>query len=147
FLSLGGPVTGQERKSTGPEQVPLHWEPAGWGGGGRYCAAVFHPTRNGVIYMSGDVAGVYKTEDHGKNWRQINNGLADYGVYSLAVDRTKPETVYAAKRDAQLFQYVLRDIVFLLIKLYPLRDQCFVATYTCPYEFCNQSGRPLILVT
>lgn len=72
------------------------WEPCGWGGGGFYWAAAFHPTQDGVIYMGGDVAGVYKTLDHGRHWRLINNGLVDYGVYSLAVDRVNPQTVYAA---------------------------------------------------
>lgn len=73
-----------------------HWEQCGWGGGGFYYAAAFHPTRDGVIYMGGDVAGVYKTEDHGRNWRMVNHGIADYGIFSLAVDRNNPETVYAA---------------------------------------------------
>jgi len=73
-----------------------NWEWAGWGGGGFYYSSVFHPSKNGVIYMGGDVCGVYKSEDHGLTWRLINDGLADYGVFSLAVDRTAPETVYAA---------------------------------------------------
>lgn len=72
------------------------WDWAGWGGGGFYYSSVFHPSKDGVIYMGGDVCGVYKTEDHGLTWRLINEGLADYGVFSLAVDRTAPETVYAA---------------------------------------------------
>ena len=72
------------------------WEACGWGGGGFYYAAAYHPTKDGVIYMGGDVAGVYKTEDHGRHWRLINNGLVNYGVFSLAVDRTNPQTVYAA---------------------------------------------------
>ena len=76
--------------------TPALWEPAGWGGGGFYYAAIFHPTRDGVIYMGGDVGGLYKTEDHGKHWRMINNGLTNYGVFSLAVDHTNPDTVYAA---------------------------------------------------
>jgi photosystem II stability/assembly factor-like uncharacterized protein len=76
--------------------APETWTPCGWGGGGFYYAAAFHPTREGVIYMGGDVNGMYKSEDHGKNWRIINNGLANYGVFSLAVDRVNPETVYAA---------------------------------------------------
>jgi len=72
------------------------WEWAGWGGGGFYYAAAFHPSKDGVIYMGGDVCGVYKSEDHGLHWRLVNDGLADYGVFSLAVDPTSPETVYAA---------------------------------------------------
>ncbi len=75
---------------------PETWTPCGWGGGGFYYAAAFHPTRVGVIYMGGDVNGVYKSEDHGQSWRMINQGLANYGVFSLAVDRVNPETVYAA---------------------------------------------------
>ena len=46
--------------------------------------------------MGGDVAGVYKTEDSGLTWHLINDGLVDYGVFSLAVDRMNPQTVYAA---------------------------------------------------
>jgi photosystem II stability/assembly factor-like uncharacterized protein len=72
------------------------WQWAGWGGGGFYHSAVFHPSKDGVIYMGGDVCGVYKSEDHGRTWRLSNTGLADYGVYSLAVDRTAPDTVYAS---------------------------------------------------
>jgi len=77
-------------------QTAPAWEWAGWGGGGFFWSAVFHPTKDGVIYLGGDSAGVYKSEDHGRNWRLMNNGLADYAVYSLAVDRTAPQTVYAA---------------------------------------------------
>jgi photosystem II stability/assembly factor-like uncharacterized protein len=77
-------------------ELTPQWEPCGWGGGGFYWSAAFHPTRDGVIYMGGDVAGVYKSVDHGRHWRLINNGLVNYAVYSLAVDRMSPQTVYAA---------------------------------------------------
>lgn len=71
------------------------WEPAGWGGGGLFWAAAFDPARPGVLYMGGDVAGVYKTEDNGRHWRMINNGLPSYAVYSLAVAPGVPNLVYA----------------------------------------------------
>ena len=80
---------------TGADALP-QWEPCGWGGGGWYWATVFHPTKDGVIYLAQDVGGVSKTTDHGMTWRMINTGLTHYGVYSLAVDRSNPETVYAA---------------------------------------------------
>jgi photosystem II stability/assembly factor-like uncharacterized protein len=75
------------------------WQQTGWGGGGYYWAAAYHPTRDGVIYMAGDSCGVYKTEDHGGRWRMVNRGLASYAVYSLAVDRTHPQTVYASTEE------------------------------------------------
>lgn len=72
------------------------WQWAGWGGGGFFFSAVFHPAKDGTLYLGGDVAGVYKSQDHGRTWRMINNGIADYAIYGLAVDRTAPDTVYAA---------------------------------------------------
>ncbi len=78
------------------EAAQPKWEQCGWGGGGFFYSAAYHPTRDGVIYMGGDVAGVYKTEDHGLNWKLINSGLVSYGVFSLAVDKSHPKTVYAA---------------------------------------------------
>jgi photosystem II stability/assembly factor-like uncharacterized protein len=76
------------------ETQPAHWEPCGWGGGGFYWACAFHPAKDGVIYLGGDVAGAYKTEDSGLHWRFINSGLVDYGVFGFAVDRQHPDTVY-----------------------------------------------------
>jgi photosystem II stability/assembly factor-like uncharacterized protein len=70
------------------------WQQAGWGGGGYYWATAFDATKDGVIYMSGDVDGVYKTEDHGQHWRLSNNGLSGYAVYSLATD-PHSQTVFA----------------------------------------------------
>ncbi|MBM4047755.1 MAG: hypothetical protein FJ279_21845, partial [Planctomycetes bacterium] len=98
-------------------QAGASWQHTGWGGGGFFPPAgearpyggwscAFHPTKDGVIYLGGDVGGAYRTDDKGLHWRFIppagearpyggNNGLVDYGVYSLAVDRKNPDTVYA----------------------------------------------------
>jgi len=79
-----------------PATSPASWEATGWGGGGFYYAAAFSPGTNGVIYLAGDVGGAYKSEDNGRTWRMINTGIAGYGVFSLAVDPTTPQNVYAA---------------------------------------------------
>src|SRR5687767_14551171 len=75
------------------------WEPAGWGGGGFFYSCGFDPKNENVIYLGGDVNGVYKSVDGGKSWKIINNGLAGYGVFSLAVDPSNPNTVWAATDD------------------------------------------------
>jgi photosystem II stability/assembly factor-like uncharacterized protein len=80
---------------TSPAAEAPAWQWAGWGGGGLYWACAWHPTKDGVLYMGGDVAGMYKSEDKGLHWRLINRGLTDYEVYSVAVDPQHPETVYA----------------------------------------------------
>ena len=71
------------------------WQPAGWGGGGLFWAAAFHPTKPDVIYMGGDVGGVYRSDDAGAHWRMINHGLTNYAVYSLATGPAAPDTIYA----------------------------------------------------
>lgn len=73
-----------------------NWEPAGWGGGGFFYSAAFHPTRDGVIYMGGDVNGLYRSDDHGKTWKIINKNLSGYGVFAIAADPSTPDTVWAA---------------------------------------------------
>lgn len=71
------------------------WTWTGWGGGGFFWSAVFDPSDADVIYLGGDVAGLYKSTDRGANWRFINRGLHEYGVYSLAVARSDPKVLYA----------------------------------------------------
>jgi len=71
------------------------WKAVGWGGGGLYWSVAFHPTKDGVIYMGGDVLGVYKSVDHGLTWQHSNIGIAGYEVLSITTDPSNPERVYA----------------------------------------------------
>ncbi|MDF3057264.1 MAG: hypothetical protein K0R17_1479 [Rariglobus sp.] len=77
------------------ENATPAWTPTGWSGGGFYYSAAFHPTRDGVLFLGMDVAGVAKSTDHGKTFRMVNKGLVDYAMYSLAVDVKNPDIVYA----------------------------------------------------
>lgn len=71
------------------------WTWSGWGGGGFFWSAAWDPANADVLYMGGDVIGVYKSTDRGRSWRIINNGIQDYGVYTLAVAKSNPKVVYA----------------------------------------------------
>jgi|GEM_PF-566309 len=86
-------ATGSLAASSGPGTAD--WKPVGWGGGGYYYSAAFHPTKDGVLFLGMDVGGVAKSFDHGKTFHMVNSGLADYGMYSLAVDVKNPDIAYA----------------------------------------------------
>ncbi|HCE46916.1 MAG TPA: hypothetical protein DET40_25495 [Lentisphaeria bacterium] len=75
------------------------WEPCGWGGGGGFWACAFHPEDGNIIYMGGDVSGMYKTTDKGLHWKMINKGLANYAVHSIAISKSAPDTLYALTAD------------------------------------------------
>lgn len=75
------------------------WSWVGWGGGGFFWAAAFDPQDPNVLYMGGDVLGMYKSEDQAKTWRLINNGLHNYGVYSIAVSPSEPKVLYVMTVD------------------------------------------------
>ena len=72
----------------------VKWTWCGWGGGGWFWSAACDPKSADVLYMGGDVVGVYKSVDGGRSWRFANRGIHDYGVYSLAVG-SDAKTVYA----------------------------------------------------
>lgn len=75
------------------------WQPAGWGGGGFFWAALIDPRGDGRMMLGGDVAGIYRSDDHGNHWRFANRGLHHYAVYSLAQCAGTPDVVYAMSDD------------------------------------------------
>ena len=75
------------------------WTHCGWGGGGWFWASAADPVNADVFYMGGDVNGIWKTVDGGKKWFFVNNGLQNYGVYSLAVAPSAANVVYALTQD------------------------------------------------
>lgn len=76
-----------------------HWTWCGWGGGGWYWSSAADPVNADIFYMGGDVNGIWKTVDGGKKWFFVNNGLQNYGVYSLAVAPSAANVVYALTQD------------------------------------------------
>ena len=75
------------------------WTWCGWGGGGWFWSNAADPVDKNTFYMGGDVNGIWKTVDAGKSWKFVNNGLQNYGVYSLAVAPSDRNTVYALTED------------------------------------------------
>jgi photosystem II stability/assembly factor-like uncharacterized protein len=86
-ILLGAQAQDTVKKST-------DWEWCGWGGGGYFWSNAMHPTNPNIMYLGGDVVGIYKSTDHGKSWQFINNGLHEYGIYSMAISKSNPQVLY-----------------------------------------------------
>ncbi len=78
------------------------WTSIGPGGGSDLIAAAIQPDNPDVIYLAGDIEGVFKTTNGGQSWRMINNGRAGgdrpagvYGIQELVIDPTNYQTIYA----------------------------------------------------
>ena len=87
-------------RSEAPAAAPLkradvRWTWCGWGGGGWFWSAAADPVNPDVFYMGGDVNGIWKSTDGCRSWFFVNDGLQNYGVYSLAVAPSSAKTVYA----------------------------------------------------
>lgn len=79
-----------------------NWTPIGPGAGSDLLTARFQPDNANIIYLAGDIEGIFKTTDGGQNWRMINRGLGDgnntggnYGVQEIVIDPNNYQTVYA----------------------------------------------------
>ena len=69
---------------------------------------VFDPLRPEVIYASSWSSGVFMSENSGQTWANINDGLLNRFVRSLAIS-SDGETLYAAVNGAGLFRLSTLD--------------------------------------
>ncbi len=82
------------------------WEFAGWYGGGCYPNIEFDPQVKGRIYLTSDVAGIWRSNDYGDHWYFVTKGLGNLLVTQLAVAPTDSNILYAA---AGVSVYISKD--------------------------------------
>ena len=61
----------------------------------QYTTLLFHPTDPNIIYLGAFPSGMYKSINGGKNWKEINVGWTNDGVFSLKFHPNDPEIIYA----------------------------------------------------
>ena len=60
--------------------------------------ACFNPLNPNQIYLGND-GGMYRSNDAGQNWTEINNNLQVTQFYSLAIDKSKENLTYGGTQD------------------------------------------------
>jgi photosystem II stability/assembly factor-like uncharacterized protein len=73
-----------------------HWEFAGWYGGGCYPNVAFDPQNKDRVYLTSDVAGIWRSDDLGEHWNFINKGLGSLIVAQVAIAPSDSNVLYAA---------------------------------------------------
>lgn len=74
----------------------FNWEFAGWDGGGCYPNVEYDPNVENRVYLTSDVAGVWRSNDNGENWQFLNDGLPSAHVAQIAISKSSPSIAYAA---------------------------------------------------
>ena len=72
-----------------------HWEFAGWHGGGAFPNVTFSPHMRDRVYLVSDVAGVWRSDDLGDNWRFMTVGLMNLNVSFLETALSDENILYA----------------------------------------------------
>ncbi len=81
--------------SFGAQNIP-EWEFTGWQGGGCFPNIEVDPNVKGRVYLTSDVAGVWRSDDQGEQWRFITKGLKNLNVVALAIAPSDSNVLYAA---------------------------------------------------
>jgi hypothetical protein len=76
---------------------PGNWQSLGprEGVGGRTRALLIHPTNANILYAGAVGGGVWKSEDGGQSWKQLDDFLANLAVTCLVMHPTLPDVIYA----------------------------------------------------
>jgi photosystem II stability/assembly factor-like uncharacterized protein len=84
----------------------FHWEFSGWQGGGCFSNIEFDPHFRGRVYLTSDVAGIWRSDDLGENWQFITHGLQNLNIAALKVAPSDSSILYAATQNGL---YLSRD--------------------------------------
>ncbi|HVZ04310.1 WD40/YVTN/BNR-like repeat-containing protein [Hyphomicrobium sp.] len=72
-----------------------NWKFAGWYGGGCYPNVEFDPFIRNQLYVTSDVAGIWRSKDGGSTWHFITDGLTNLNVSQVAASHVTAGTLYA----------------------------------------------------
>ena len=79
----------------------VHWQPIEPGAGSFLMSAAIRPDNPDIMYVGGDIEGLFKTVDGGRTWSNAGPGVSDspagaYAVQEIVIDPADFQRLYAA---------------------------------------------------
>lgn len=75
------------------------WQQRGFGGGGRFTCVTVNPANPAEVFVGSDVAGYFKSTDHGESFRLLGAGLEGFAVAGIAVNPDNSKEVLVLTDD------------------------------------------------
>lgn len=95
LLSVGGGIVSCSKGSSGGPPQDYTWTQIG-PKGGFIPSVVFHPTRAGEVWASGDDGtGLYKSTDYGATWAAVSSAGLNQSSYAIRFDPTNSDIIFA----------------------------------------------------
>ena len=89
---------------TQKKNIKYEWHNSDYGGGGYVTGIIQHPVNPDIIYIRTDVAGMFRSDDGGKSWKSINNGMSEgyhHNVETFAISTKNPEVLFRGSGEAR----------------------------------------------
>jgi photosystem II stability/assembly factor-like uncharacterized protein len=82
------------------------WEPVNSPLKGALVTALAYRPQGQVLIAAFFSQGLFRSDDFGKNWRPLGNGLKQGGIHSIALDPSDPMTLYVASTEQGLLKSI-----------------------------------------
>lgn len=83
LLGLSGPAMLSGLSPAAGQGAAWQWRQAGYGGGGRFTAAVVDPANPDTVYVGSDVAGFFRSRDGGTRFTPLGRDLTGFAVADI----------------------------------------------------------------
>ena len=87
----------------------------------RVGALVPHPSQPNVIFAGAD-SGVYRSDDKGINWKRLDPLIAGIQIFSMAVDPSDPDVLFAGTTPPAVFRSNDGGLHWERLKLEPAKE-------------------------